>query len=32
VPDFGNDKKNRIFDEALEEFILKIARLSEGGE
>jgi hypothetical protein len=32
VPDFGNDKKNRMFDEAIEEFILKIARLSESGE
>ena len=32
VPDFGNEKKNRMFDEAIEEFILKIARLSESGE
>ncbi|PZM16255.1 hypothetical protein [Rhizobium tubonense] len=32
VPDFGNEKKNRMFDEAIEEFILKMARLSESGE
>jgi hypothetical protein len=32
VPDLGNDKKNRQFDEAVADFIQKIAALSRGAD
>ena len=32
VPDFGDDKKNRSFDDAIAEFIQKIARLTGNSE
>ncbi|MGV8935562.1 MAG: hypothetical protein ACOH2J_00430 [Allorhizobium sp.] len=31
VPDLGDDKKNRAFDDAIADFIQKIARLAGGG-
>lgn len=32
VPDFGDEKKNRLFDDAVTDFIQKIARLSGSSE
>nr|WP_316651105.1 hypothetical protein [uncultured Gellertiella sp.] len=32
VPDFGDDKKNRLFDDALADFIQKMARLTGPAE
>lgn len=32
VPDLGDEKKNRAVDEAVADFILKIAELMEGGD